>query len=56
MKTKKVVYVIYTPDGIKITQYDTLKEAKAFIAGLNWATPSWYYDELYRMNAEIINV
>ena len=56
MTDKKVVYRIYHPKGWVIRTYSSLKQAKAFIDGLNWNIPSWHYDELYKMAAEIADI
>lgn len=53
MSDKKVVYRIYHPKGWVVRTCSTNKQAKAFLEGINFDTPSWHYDELYKMRAEI---
>ena len=52
---KKVVYRIYHPLGWVVRTYNNRKQAKAFAEGLNFNIPSWHYDELYRISAEVTN-
>ena len=56
MSNEKVVYRIYHPKGWVVRTYSTNKQAKAFIEGINFNIPSWHYDELYKMRAEIANI
>jgi hypothetical protein len=53
MSDKKVVYRIYAPRGYIVRTYPDRKQAKAFLDGINWFIPSWHYDELYKMRAEV---
>ena len=50
---KKVVYKIYDPKGNVVRTYSDRKQAKAFIEGINFNIPSWHYDKLYKMRAEV---
>lgn len=52
---KKVVYRIYHPKGWVVRTYDNRKQVKAFAEGLNFNIPSYYYDELYKISAEVTN-
>ena len=52
---KKVVYEIYSPEGYVIRSYSDRKQAKAFVEGLNFNTPSWHYDKLYRIGAKVVD-
>ena len=52
---KKVVYAIYSPAGWTIRTYDNRKQAYAFLEGLNWYIPEWHYDELYKIQAIVVD-
>lgn len=52
---KKVVYIIYAPAGYPVRVYDNRKEAKAFQEGVNWLTPEWEHDRLYKIQAKVID-
>lgn len=52
---KKVVYQIYSPAGWVVRTYTDRKQAKAFLDGINWHTPEWHYDELYKMAAIVVD-
>lgn len=50
---KKIIYHVYSPEGWIVRTCTNRKEVKAFIEGLNFNIPSWHYDKLYKMQAEV---
>ena len=51
---KAIVYKVYSPDGVFVRAYDNRDMAKAFLDGINFNIPSWHYNELYKMAAEVV--
>lgn len=45
----KVIYEVFAPSGEVIATFDSRKEAKEFIDKANKNTPSWHYDDLYKL-------
>ena len=53
---KRVVYNIYSPIGKHVKTCLNLHQAKKVLRKYNSNTPSWHYDELYTMSAEVVYV
>ena len=56
MDELRVVYKVYSPEGIVVRIYSTRRLAQAFIDGLNYNTPSWQYDKLYKRCADVVHI
>lgn len=52
---KTVVYEVFDPSGKKQATFANRKDAKEYVNRKNQDTPSWHYDELWKIGASVVN-
>lgn len=53
MERRRVFWTVYSPDGVPIRTFVSRIEARKFLNKINAGIPSWHYDELYKLAAEV---